>query len=195
MCITNMIEESAVAAGHHPLEHVVPQSLTAEGQQHSPNTRIGDKATRSGLTLTCERCNQAKGRRLDAPFRKAFAAGALSSDFTVLRSAVLAYAYLFGFCVFGYPYVLDRRLACLRNQFAAPDQHATPWLDSVILSIDTWEQPVVLNASGYPFMVAEGGAIGLLIMFWRCGAFLPERQAGPVVEIPSEIVNKAGTSA
>ena len=194
LCLVNSISESAIVAGH-PLEHVVPESVTAMGRQRTPHSRIGDKSSRSGLTLTCEACNRFKGSRLDAPFRRAFAYGAAPSESIPVRTAILTYAYLFAFAVFGYSYAVDQSLADIRRQFREPHHQVTPWLDSVVPSVQAWHHPIVLNSWGYPFMLAEGAPIGLLVSFWRCAAQLPPRKSGPVVSIPPEILSKANTVA
>jgi hypothetical protein len=193
LCL-ELITEAEVREPKFGPEHIVPQAVTSRGANDRCVGMTGDKNSRSGLTLTCTACNGEKGRRLDFPFIKAFENGAAVRDTPTLRTAVLTYSYLFAFAVWGYQYILDKRLGEIRAQAKSPTS-PSPWLPGVQLSVDAWLQPLVLNTWGYPCMFMET-ARTLGVFFWRVGAFLPPRsiECDTPVEIPPGILRKAGSA-
>jgi hypothetical protein len=159
------------------LEHIVPQHSTVEKKQKTLHTKLGSKNVRSGLTLTCLRCNGKKGSELDSELRGLIVGGDKNANAYSHRSgvAILTYAYLFAFAVFGYEYILRKELDEVRLQFEEPDTRHTGWLEDAQVHPGEIERPIVANEWGYPFAMGNGRADGapLEVLFWRFRAKLP----------------------
>jgi hypothetical protein len=172
------------------VEHIVPQHSTADGKLKSLFTKLAVKDVRSGLTLTCAVCNGKKGRELDLPLRGLIAPGVRRPQEYTYRTgtAILTYAYLFAFAVFGYEYIFKPEAEEIRRQFQDPDGRHTAWLDHAQVCTANIEQPIVANEWGYPFVarIARGAPIEL--SFWRFRAKLPSIDGvRTAVEIPESI--------
>lgn len=186
------LDLATMTADEATLEHIVPKHSTVEKQQKTPFTKLGVTSVRSGLTLTCGRCNGKKGRELDFVLRGLIAGGDKDRATYVYRSgtAILTYAYLFAFAVFGYEYILKPELDEVRRQFEEPDKRHTPWLEWAQAHPQNIEQPIVANQWGYPFMMGNKLAPGvpLELFFWRFRAKLPTITGLKVcVDIPESI--------
>lgn len=183
---------ATMTAAEATLEHIVPKHSTVEKVQKTPFTKLGVTNVRSGLTLTCGRCNGKKGRELDFVLRGLIAGGDKKQSDYVYRSgtAILTYAYLFAFAVFGYEYILKPELDDVRRQFEEPDKPLTPWLELAQVHPQNIEQPIVVNQWGYPFMMGNKLTPGapLEVFFWRFRAKLPTITGLNVcVDIPESI--------
>lgn len=177
------------------LEHIIPQHSTRERKQATPHTRISVKNVRSGLTLLCRECNEWKGSRLDSPLRGRIVPGErCRKDYSFeTGTAILTYAYLLAFAVWGYEYIHERGMDEIRDQFLHPDERRTPWLEHAQVSVPHDEAPPVCNQWGYPFIrgsLLSGGPMELL--FWRFRALLPSASGvRTTVNIPESIIRLA----
>jgi len=190
------ISREDVRAKHVVLEHIVPQHATSDKKQKTRSTQLAVKDVRSGLTLTCASCNSKKGRELDQPLRNLITPGPHTPDEYGYRAgtAILTYAYLFAFAVFGYEYVFKAELTEVRDQFKDPDSRHTGWLDHAQVCTANIEQPIVANEWGYPFALRIARNAPLEFYFWRFRAALPALDGvRTAVEIPESIRKEAFT--
>ena len=184
--------------GRADVEHIIPRHSTTNRQQLTPFTRLGAASVRSGLTITCTICNRKKGSQLDFGMRGLVTPGRKSKADYKGRSgvAILVYAYLLVFAVYGYEYILQPAMDDVRRQFDRPDEDITQWLAGAEVdpTMEAKDQPIVCNEWGYPF-VAGVWRNRLRISFWRFRAILPGPVAvTAVVDIPEAIVRLARQS-
>ena len=173
LCLTS-IRRIDVEEGRVSLEHIVPQHATAQRQQKTPETRLGNKTTRSGVTLTCTACNGKKGRELDWIMRDLIGPGSREEADYPRRAgvAILIYAYLLAFSTYGYEYILAPGLETIREQFQEPDSDASEWLQHAEVDREG-RQPIVATEQGGPSVVRIGGDGPLKVFFWRFRSLLP----------------------
>jgi hypothetical protein len=193
LCISE-ITRKQVEMHEVGLEHIIPQHSTADKAQKSPQTLVGVKNVRSGLTITCSKCNGRKGRILDWPMRDRIIQGQkLPEDYPCRTgTAVLIYAYLLAFAVFGYEYILKDDLREIREQFWDPDRSNSGWLRHAQVNLSGKASAIVCNESGYPFVMKISPSEPLEMSFWRFRAILPPTgKLAHYVAIPEAIINLA----
>lgn len=177
-----------------PIEHIIPLHSTIDKKQKTPFTKIGVKSVRSGLTITCKTCNEKKGSKLDAPMRNLITPSVkINSDYGDRRTgiAILIYAYLFAFAVWGYEYILKPDLKQIRQQFADIDGNHTNFLNYAEVNLGGNQQPIICNEMGYPFIFGLGED-ALQLFFWRFRAMLPAvKGIKTTIHIPESIINLA----
>lgn len=187
------IQRADVESKVVPLEHIIPQHATVASKQ-TKFTNLAAKDVRSGATLTCGRCNGKKGKELDFPLKGLIAPGPRKPEEYTYRTgtAILTYAYLFAFAVFGYEYIFKEELAEVRAQFEDPDGRHTRWLEHAHVCTANMEQPIVANEWGYPFAAGIARGAPLELYFWRFRAKLPGLDGvKTAIEIPASISGAA----
>jgi hypothetical protein len=160
-----------------------------QAAQPTRHTRIGTKSARSGLTITCQNCNGAKGRKLDWTMRNAIGGGEKRAEQYGHRSAVavLCYAYLLAFAHFGYGYVLRPVADEIRKQIAKADGRHTSWLDEIVVNVGDHGM-IVCSELGYP-CVFGFHRTHLEVLFWRFMVLLPGlHQADTSIAIPNSVI-------
>lgn len=187
------IERTAVEDETVPLEHIIPVHSTKDKEQKTRYAQISVKNVRSGLTLTCPDCNGFKGKRLDFPLRNRITPGhRAQGNYTFeTGTAILTYAYLFAFAVFGYEYILQPDMAEIREQFKNPEKRISTWLEYAKVHLPSIKQPIVCNEWGYPFILERSCKKGspLELLFWRFRAKLPSMDSvKKAVDIPKSIL-------
>jgi len=173
LCLES-IERAAVFAGTVVEEHIVPQHATTENKQQTPDTQMGFKNTRSGLTLTCSNCNRFKGKHLDFPLRGLVAPTRQREDDYTFETgtAILIHAYLFAFAILGYEYVYCPELEEVRRQFHEPSVRHSAWLEHAHVNLNP-PTPIVATQSGYPCVFGRPVGQPMQVFWWRFRASLP----------------------
>lgn len=192
LCLAPMTIDG-LSGAQASLEHIIPQHSTRESAQPSRLTKVGTKNARSGLTITCEKCNREKGRTLDWALRNRITPGKRSGDAYGFRSgvAILTYAYLLAFAHFGYEYILRDDLNEIRRQFSDPDTRQSAWLEHAVVDLLGAPAPIVCSEQGYP-CVFRLHPPPLQVMFWRFVALLPPLgELKSAVRIPSSVLRLA----
>lgn len=160
LCLRKIFRNEIVS-GRVRLEHIIPQHAASAKSQRTRSTRISVKNVRSGLTITCEACNKKKGSELDWRMRGLIGPGKRTKNQYVRRMgvAILIYAYLLAFAVYGYEYVLAPALDEVREQFQDTDEYRTSLLEHSCVCLPE-TTPIVCNEYGYPcfFGGMRGGA-------------------------------------
>jgi hypothetical protein len=188
------IERTDVESRKIPVEHIIPQHSTADRLQKTRHTKIGVKNVRSGLTLTCYCCNSWKGSKLDWLMRNKILPGSKPiQDYQFeTGTAILTYAYLFSFAVWGYEYIHKPEMERIREQFKHPSERKSEFLAEAKVNLKGPEQPIVCNRWGYPFIMGGMSKGPLEVMFWRFRALLPSLHGVKTsVEIPETILKLA----
>ncbi|MDP8209298.1 MAG: HNH endonuclease domain-containing protein [Candidatus Stygibacter australis] len=185
------IKREEIVKGDVALEHIIPAHSTGEKAQKTDFTKISVKNVRSGLTITCSKCNSKKGSKLDWVLRNRITPGSQNAkngySFTS-GVAILVYAYLFSFAVFGYEYILKDELIEIRKQFSDIDNYHTKYLEYAQVNLNDPEQPIVCNEWGYPLIMGETKNGDLEIYFWKFRARLPSISGlNQLIEIPQSI--------